>query len=368
MPKSADGRNLALDLDLSEKMTRAAQELVHNKFQLDLVTSSRNTKMLARDLHGGGYGPHEGPCFLSMVVPFYKAGDRIEKYEFALVPTAHTLGCSWKWWHRELDQDEVNRRAEELSSTNSLLAETLNPATYTWIKALGLIAPGEGKNRVDFFRQAGIESIPAKVYQRDYPAPERIELYRVKKEGFDETWAVLDRRWVQKVAHPSWAVPLLEAYGVALEERWPSVYPAPEKIQLSFFERPGDTSPNGCPDIPGDDPTIDMDTLKARDKYQHEEIPCTVFEMKHTKINPLLLKLGGTGVVVGLLSLCVAPSSWMEYKVAAGMLLGCSFMALIMPYTVPFITTQRRNVAKQLPIDVERAPKYQAQSVERYLG
>ncbi|MHB9409652.1 hypothetical protein [Pseudomonas amygdali] len=368
MPESVDDRAPALDLGLSEKMSRAAQELVRNKFHLDLLASERNAKMLVGELHGGGYGPHEGPCFLAMVVPFYRAGDRVEKHVFAVVPTAHTLGCNWKWRHRHLDQDEVNRRVEELSSTEALLAEKLNPATYTWIKALGLFAPGEGKNRVDFFREEGIDNIPAKVFERDYPTPDRIELYRVRKEGFDETWAVLDRRWVQKVAYPTWAVPLLNAYGVALEQRWPSVYPAPEKVQLSFFERPGNTSPNGCPDLIGKDPTIDMDTLKARTEYQQEEMPCTAFDMKYTKINPLILKLGGMGVVVGIVSLGVSPDSWVEYKVAAGMLFGCSMMAMIMPFTVPFITTQRRNVERQLPLALERAPKYQARLGKRFLG
>ncbi|MDU8269581.1 hypothetical protein BV321_05669 [Pseudomonas syringae pv. actinidiae] len=91
MPESVDDRAPALDLGLSEKMSRAAQELVRNKFHLDLLASERNAKMLVGELHGGGYGPHEGPCFLAMVVPFYRAGDRVEKHVFAVVPTAHTL-------------------------------------------------------------------------------------------------------------------------------------------------------------------------------------------------------------------------------------------------------------------------------------
>lgn len=367
MQQADDDRVPPLDLQISQRMADAAQALVRNKFQIDLCASDRGAVLLAGDLHGGGQGPHTGDCFLQFVIPFYRLGDRTDNYVLASVPTAHTLGCSWRWQRRNLDDAEASRRVEQLTDTDALVDGSIDCVRYTWIKPLGLIAPGEGKNRVDFFRHEGIESIPAKVYERDYPAPDRLAIYEVEKEGFKETWAVLDGRWVEKVEYPHWAVPLLSAYGVPVKARWPREFPAPEKVKLGFFDHPGSLSPMGHPELRGD-LIVDMETIKAIAQYQSEEMACTAWDLKHVKINPALLKCAGAGAVASLVCLGAAPDSWVDFRIMAGIVFGACFSAGALPYIAPMLTTQRRNVDRQLPIAVEQSPKYEAMTGKRHLG
>ena len=356
-----------LDLELNERLTRASKALVRNKYLLDTSVADHGASMLARDLHDGGYGPHEGPSFLRRTIPFYKFGDRTSDFVFALVPTAHTLGCSWKWRRTDLDSDEAERRRKELTSTESLLAETINPAQYTWIKALGLIAPGEGKNRVDFFRTEGIEFIPAKVYERTYPRPDQIAIYSVKKHGFEDTWAVLDGRWVEKVSNPSWALPIMEAYGAVTGLQWPRDFPAPERVQQAFFAHEGVLSPLGHPDF-DEDPIVDLETLRISDAYQAELLHCSAFELNNVKIDPRTWLVAGAGFLVSFAALALAPNGWVDFKVLTGIVLGASLCAGLLPLMAPILIAQRRSVGHNSHLPREMAPKYCEKGGQRHLG
>jgi hypothetical protein len=286
---------------------------------------------------------------------------------FALVPTAHTLGCSWKWRRKHIDDDEAERRREELTSKEALISERLNPAQYTWIKPLGLFAPGEGKNRVDFFRTEGIEHIPAKVYERTYPRPDQIAIYNIKKNGFEDTWAVLDGRWVEKVANPSWALPVMQAYGASIGERWPTHFPTPEEVQQAFFARVGVTSPLGHPDF-DDDPIVDLETLRFTEKYQSELQICSAFDLNHVRIDPRTWMIAGAGFVLSGLALALAPATWVDFKVLSGIVLGASISAGVIPLIAPIFTAPRRHVRDQLHLPPELAPKHRKETGKRLLG
>jgi hypothetical protein len=89
-----------------------------------------------------------------------------------------------------------------------------------------LFCPGEGKNRVNFCRHQGIEYIPARVYPHDYPEAKRISVYVQDTAGGLDVWAVLDNRYVQKVTHYAFALPLLRAYEVEFPDKWPAGWPS----------------------------------------------------------------------------------------------------------------------------------------------
>ncbi|WP_236467769.1 hypothetical protein [Pseudomonas syringae] len=355
-----------LELGISDRLSRVAATLVRNKYLVDKAVSADCGAMLARDLHGGGYGPHEGSSFLAKVIPFLQVGDDSQTSFQALVPTAHTLGCSWRWRPTSVKPEKVSRLRDQLTDTQALVDGTLNTCQYTWIKPLGLIAPSEGKNRVDFLREQGEEVIPANVYERTYPSADRITLYKIKSSGFKDTWAVLDGRWVQKLWNPSWTIPLLEAYGVRTDESWPSTFPNPKLVVSALFEHPGDMSPLGHPDL-GTAVIVDLDTITAREMHQSEEIDCNLVDLKYVSHDIRIWFAAALAFVIGVIMLGAVPNEWLQVKVAAGIVIGMAMGAAFVPLVLK-LKTSRRNVKHQLPLPPEKAPKYEGRTGRRLLG
>ncbi|MPQ69488.1 hypothetical protein GC387_23040 [Pseudomonas sp. MWU12-2323] len=254
-----------------------------------------------------------------------------------------------------------------MDNPSALVAGTLNNASYSWIKQLGLFAPGEGKNRVDFFREEGIDSIPAKVYERAYPEPNRIVIYSVKKNGFSATWAVLDGRWVESVQNPSWTLPLMNAYGVKTNSTWPREFPAPEKVQLAFFESRGVTSPFGNPEF-GNAHVVDLDTIRAILAFQDEPEKATIHDLQLVKIDPRVWKYSLAVSLPSCALLVALPNAWAEARIIAGIVFGMAACTGLLPYVAPIITTPRHGLAKKQYLPLERAPKYGKRTGRRMLG
>lgn len=210
---------------LPEEVTQAARELVDLKFRIDMA-ARKDTADIPRDLHGvmtgGEWGPHFGLDFFCCIIPFLPRDFESCSATEQLVPTAHTLGCSWRWWPDSYcdEKDEQDIRRHIFSDIG------LKSTSYTFIPQLGVFCPGEGKNRVNFCRHHNIEYIPARVYYHDYPEAKRISLYVVEVAGGKDVWAVLDNRYIQKVSHYAYALPLLRAYGVTIVDKWPATLPA----------------------------------------------------------------------------------------------------------------------------------------------
>lgn len=59
---------------------------------------------------------------------------------------------------------------------------------------LGLWFAHEGNNRVHFLLAGGATEMPALVTTVDYPAAERLALYRLLVSGREELWCVLNGR------------------------------------------------------------------------------------------------------------------------------------------------------------------------------
>ncbi|WP_409286874.1 hypothetical protein [Pseudomonas guariconensis] len=359
------------ELKVSDRLNKAAQLLVHNKYLLDRVAKHQGGKMLAGDLFDSGYWPHQPLAFLAKILPFFHTCKTIDDStaadQPAAVPTANTLGCSWSWSRCYLDQAEIERRHDELSDFGALERGTLNTASYHWVRPLGLIAPAEGKNRVDFFREHGTPTIPALIRERTYADADRIVIYTVKQSGFTGTWAVLDNRWVEVVHYPHWTLPLMEAYG-AKSAVWPSNFPEPETVHRAFFQHSGTTFPLGHPDW-GRHPVVDLATIEAIREFRNEPVRATVFELNDDiKIDHRILLITAlialvAGVVMGIL-----PEAWMEARIFAGMVLGAAVMAGMMPYMIPFVRTRRKFLDKGSFLPGDKAPKNGGRTTTRHLG
>ncbi len=110
-------------------------------------------------------------------------------------------------------------------------SKRIRSTSYTCIPELGLFLPDEGKNRVNFCRHHNINAIPARVYIHNYPKADRIKLYVKEETAGRDVLAVLDNRYVQKVDHYAFALPVLQAYGVIVSRKWPSDLPSTDDIR-----------------------------------------------------------------------------------------------------------------------------------------
>lgn len=349
-----------MDLDISPELNRAVQSIVFNKYLIDRAVSDHGTSMLARDLHDGAYGPHVPMSFISYVLPFHRACARTDdgspSYQFASVPTANTLGCSWRWRRKSLDKKAIEKCRDHLSDFGAMVNGKVDDATYAWVKPLGLFVPSEGKNRVDFLREVGVESIPARVYERTYPEPSRITIYSIQVSAFSATWAVLDGRWVENIPNPSWTLPLMKAYGVKGPVPWPSGFPEPEQIQLALFMPKGITSPLGNPEF-GDEPVVDLKTVIATQNFEDESVRASVFDLRDAKIDHRVWQISLGIMLTCFVLLSLVPDEFAEARIFVGMALGAAMMGGVMPYIVPFVTTKRRSLAQNQYLPRTRAPK-----------
>lgn len=354
----------SIQLDFSKPVNRAARQLVLNKYLLDKAVKEQGGDMLAGDLCDGAYGLHEPLPFLSRVLPFFFMRKLASEMWPALVPTSNTLGCSWRKSMSTFDGKDVQSTIQYLTDVDGLMARTLDDAYYAWFPALGLAAPLEGKNRVDFLRGQGVEFIPAYVNEGQYLAPERIQLYTISVGTNAETWAVLDGRWVEKVAHPSWTCPVMDAYGVSIRSAWPAELPAPEHVLQAFLGREGVTYPLGHPDYPGR-PVVDLKTLQAVISYREEVMACRVGQLENVRVNPKLWAICGALVLIGLAGLSFAPVDWAILRGAMAFALGVGLTGAILPALAPFLLTQRQRVGHTDHLPLELAPKRCIKTIKR---
>lgn len=228
---------------LPDELAKAARELVGLKYHIDLKGRT-HSETISPDLHGcstcGEWGPYFGHDFFCNIIPFLPDWE-VQPIQNLLVPTLYTFGCSWRWWpDRYTNKDDFHGINEHIFSRYGLEA-----TRYTFIPQLGLFLAGEGMNRVNFCRQHDIEHIPARVFTHNYPEPNRISIYELHIAGGLDVWAVLDDRYVQKIGHYDYALPLLKAYGVSVHVKWPILWPSISELldnemdcrEISAFNR-----------------------------------------------------------------------------------------------------------------------------------
>ncbi|PIJ52145.1 hypothetical protein BL250_00595 [Erwinia sp. OLTSP20] len=211
---------------LTSAMVRAARDFVDLKFQID--TKARKSP---ESIPEGICESMNGDEFFDCIIPFRPKEGEVSESEFLYVPVPHTFGCSWRWWP---DQKYFTGEDERKIRSHIFSYHGIGNTSYIFLPSLGLFLPTEGRNRVNFCRYHNIEYVPAKVYTDTYPAADRIKLYILEKNGLRDVWGVLDNRYVQRVKHHAFALPLLSAYGVDVLHKWPGNLPWTDT--LLFFE------------------------------------------------------------------------------------------------------------------------------------
>jgi len=369
---SASGAaSTCVDLYIPEAMNYAVQSIVTNKYLIDCAVGDSGARMLAGDLHDGSYGPHEPLPFLSRILPFSHTCKRTDNgtpdFLNASVPTANTLGCSWRWRGKSLSPAERQKCLSRTTDFQSMVDRHGDIACYGWVKPLGIFLPSEGKNRVDFLREEGVATIPAKVFEMTYADPGRLAIYRIKLFGFETTWAVLDGRWVEQVSHPTWTIPLMRAYGVEISDKWPDAFPHPDQVQHAFFQRPGVTSPLGNPDAV-DASMVDLDTLASINDFESARIKSTLLHLKDTQINHRLLAASFLVAIASLILVGTLPETLLDLRLVFAGVGGAAVIISIAPFTLPLVIARRRALTNCRPFARPDAPKSASVKSSLHLG
>jgi hypothetical protein len=322
-----------IDDGISDALRDEIRTLVDAKYLVDKLARSAAGRRLTVDFHDGAYGPRHGTELFRTVLPFSDLVFKGKTFD-ALVPTAQTIGASWRWTTPSVPEEE----------RETLLANLLDPASMNvgreraeiiWIEPLGLFLAHEGKNRVGFFRDMRADWFPARVSSYDYPAQDRLIVYEVERADRTSYWAVLDGRVLESINHPEWALPVLRAYGVQVSREWPSHFPSIDTTATAIAEHGINQSTAASTEA------LNLPLVLAKEVFQTEEITCSLIDIEPVKVSRKY-----TALMVGIsfaafVLLAVLPLQWDNVRVLTAMVFAGPVGAMI-AFVLPLLRLPRR--------------------------
>lgn len=330
-----------IELSCTPDVAAAAVNLVAIKDKIDYLgkTTAGNSivSQLFPDWQGyGSIGPY---CFADRILPFFRYSRSIVRtngvrYK-ALVPTSNVIGQNWRWWPHNLDEAKQQRVVEKAFAAfdaSSLDRIELECAEYILIKPLGIVLAHEGKNRVALFKERNIAYIPAMVLEEDYPAAERIRIFKL--EG--ACLAVFDNQFVERVAALNLVRRLLDAYGVEIENSWPAEFAALDQVLADLDGTQYSHSSKLKP--------IDMNKLKLDEEANDVEVDVTLLDVATVKLPKFRTWLcAAAGLPILFVILQLVSGRWQEIQTIVAMLFGALCMLLTTPL-LPLIKTKVRHL------------------------
>ncbi len=310
-----------IDDGIGETLRGEIRTLVDAKYLVDALAHERAGRRLTGAFHDGSRGPRDGSEIFRAVLPF--AGIEQDGEDFsALVPSAQTIGASWRWHTESVKVHEREDLLAFLQSPERAMPRGRERAEYFWIKPLGLFLAHEGKNRVGFLRDMNVDWIPARVFPCGYVAPERLTLYEVGPRERTSWWAVLDGTWLEPVARPTWTLPVLRAYGVRETSDWPAAFPSIELTTAALRERSPDPALSALP-------VLNLPLVLEKDAYQNEVISCSLLDIDEMPV-PRNFGIGmAVCSIAAVVLIGAVPSTWDNLRIVAGMVAGVGIGAML---------------------------------------
>ncbi|EPB9494593.1 TPA: hypothetical protein L4Q76_001687 [Pseudomonas aeruginosa] len=178
------------------------------KDPLDAALISPSAKFLVpSELANMAHSAVDVSTFTSAVVPFLDTQNTLQQ-RHDRVKLDRLLGESWRWRQVYTSTPSATTLADYLQQDERSAERDRDQAIVFEIAPLGLPFAHEGKNRVQFLRSAGASEMPAMVTSVDYPAAQRLALYRLAIAGREEVWCVLDGRWAKRLSMPELSLTL----------------------------------------------------------------------------------------------------------------------------------------------------------------
>lgn len=337
--------------DVSPALRTAIEGLVKRKYRLDLDAADHGAGALMPEwLEDGKVAMAPVPFFLRLF-PFAHLWASLGNPMAASVPVAWTLGGSPRWRAATLSEGECAERVAKLTSADCAKGVGALRADYIWLPQLGLVVPQAGKSRVDFFRDLKHPNLPARVTPYSYPLPSRMVMYSVRVHGEPDWWVVLDGRWVERLAAPSWMRQVMTAYGSETRMQWPSSWPPVEAVAASFSikspaapERPeGSAHPApASPDsAPVHRPTADLEALVQKDAIAQQAVDVTLLELVPVKVNRYYPMAAAAVAAASATVMVLLPDDRVAGQVIAALCTGLGFGFLVAAI-VPSLRVRRR--------------------------
>lgn len=221
-----------LDEATCPSLRDAASKLANRKQVLDDLCRDNEDRWLVPDVLPAGPGSSlDSFGFLSVVLPFLDLTPREHELP-ARIPTDLAVGEGGRGHFKTHDRALL----ASLCHDDRAFRDEKDTATALWIRPLSLFMVHEGRSRVRFLRSMGAATMPAAVTPIDYPAANRLTMYRVEVAGRELVWLVLDDQYLRELRYPALSVPFLRAYGVCSSSEWPTHWPDPMSI-LEEMER-----------------------------------------------------------------------------------------------------------------------------------
>ena len=307
--------------NISPKLRDEIQQLVGAKYEVDeLARHGIAGRRLTTPFHDGAYGPRLGTDFFQTILPF-SAFEMCGNAFNALVPVSQTIGASCSWTTRSVAEAE---RPALLAWLQDPARATPDDADYMWVKPLGLFLAHEGKNRVGFFRDMDAQWIPARVTPYDYPAADRLAIYRVQRKHQTVYWLVLDGQLLEPINHPDWAMPVLRAYGVREHHQWPHNFPTVDLAAAALASRL-------VHPVTGRPAPLDLDLIREKEAYESEEISCSLLDIEPIRIPWDFLGAMACISIGAIVLLGILPEEWPNLRIVTGFVAGIGMGGMLTP-------------------------------------
>lgn len=312
-----------VDDGVSDELREQIRTMVDAKYLVDALARDKAGRRLVEWLYDSD-GPRNGAELFRDLFPFAQINHDGEPFS-ALVPTAQAIGASWRWTTRSLSEEKRARYLTFLLAPERASAGARERAEHFWIKPLGLFLAHEGKNRVGFFRDMRVDWIPARVFPCRYVAADRLSIYRIGNDGEHPSyWAVLDGKWLEPMQHPSWALPVLRAYGVQVHQKWPAEFPSIQLTAAALNKRPADS-------ISRRRAALNLPLVREKDDYQRQEIACSLLDVGAGKLSWRYVLWAGALTVAAFAVLAALPPVWSKLRIVAALGAGAGTATMLLP-------------------------------------
>jgi len=112
------------------------------------------------------------------------------------------IGESWRWRECTPGGRSEEELEQHLLHPQRAFKDEQESSRITLIPELGIGFASEGKNRILFLRDRGVDLMPSSVAIAPYPAADRLLMIYLQSEGWTGAVCVLDGRWVRPLALP----------------------------------------------------------------------------------------------------------------------------------------------------------------------
>ena len=178
-----------------------------------------------------------------------------------------------------------------------------------------------------------------------YPDTDRIKIYVLNVASGLDVWAALDDRYIQKVSHYAYALPVFRAYGIAIFNQWPEEFPSLTEV-LQYEHCCSEELGYKYRTIDADAVQEKLDKVERDNIFKLQWVRCNLLELDFSLSNIFMILL--FTMITWITSLIVWQSTSVEYlNTVAGTLFTFTSGILFVVF-VPVFKCRRKHLRQKL--------------------